>query len=114
MRDLKCVTLWFTTWWIFKEGKGELFMSKADVKQDQTRGGIVDNDILNGQPNEELFLSETNHTYQPAIAEICPNNTVKVNPILIFGEARGVEEDLEAPIVVQVVRFYLLWDKPCG
>lgn len=85
-----------TVGWVFEEREGKLLLSHSDVEDDDAGVGVVDGDVLDGEPDEELFLGEADDADEAAVAEISPQDAVEVDPVLdVLGEARPVEVDLE-------------------
>lgn len=99
---------------ILKLGKRHLLVSHSDIEQDDSRRRIIDDDILNRQPQEELFLGQALHSDQPAVAEISPDDALEENPWLKHGDAGRVEEDLQQPIFSEVVRFDAVLGEKAG
>lgn len=78
-------------------------MSQADIKQNQAGVRIINDDVLDRKPEKELLLSQTDDADEAAVAEIRCHNAVEVDSILILSEARSIQKDLEAAIVVESV-----------
>lgn len=74
-------------------------MSYSNVEEYETGSRIINDDVLHRQPQKELFLSQTLNSDETSVAEVGPHDAVEENPVLKFGEARSVEEDLEEAIV---------------
>lgn len=102
----------FAVRWILKERERKLLVSEADVEQNQARVGIIDDDVLNGKPEKELLLGETDDSNEAAVAEIGGDDAVEVNSGLELGEARPVQEYLEAAIGIEGVGPDGLWQEP--
>lgn len=74
-------------------------MSDSNVEKNETRSRVINDDVFHRQPKKELFLRQTLNSDETSVAEVGPYDTVEENPVLEFGEARSVEEDLEEAIV---------------
>lgn len=73
-------------------------MGDTDVEQDQPGGRVVDYDVPDRQPQEQLLLGESFQTLEPPVREVGPDDTVEVDPGLELGQARPVQEHLKEAI----------------
>lgn len=80
-------TLRFTWRRVFEEGQRELFVGDADVEQDQPWWRIVDYDVLDGQPEEQLLLGEAFQALEPPVGEVGSHDAVEVDLGLELGQA---------------------------
>lgn len=79
-------------------------MGDDDVEEDETGAGVVDDDVLDRQPQEELLLGEADDVGQRGVAEICSDNALEEDPRLELRQARPLQEHLQPPRPVQAVR----------
>lgn len=81
-------------------------MSNTNVEQNQSRGRVVDDYILDREPQKELLLREALDSDEAAVGEVGSDDLVVENPSFELGEARPLEVDLEEAAVVEVVGFH--------
>ena len=86
-------TLGLALRWIFKEGQRELFVSDTNVEKYQTRPRIINDDVFHGKPKKQLFLGQTFHSNKAAVGEIGFNDAVEEDSVLVFRQARSVQEN---------------------
>jgi len=76
--------------WIFKEGERELFVGKANVKENQPGRRVIYDYVLDREPHKELFLLETLDSYEATIGEVSSDYLFKEDPVLVLGQARSI------------------------
>lgn len=88
-------TIFFAVWGIFKEGKGELFVSQANINENEARRGVINNDVFDWEPNKELFLGESLDTSEATMGEIGTYHTFIEGHGVKLGETWLIKEDLK-------------------
>lgn len=81
--------------WGLEEGEGELLVGEADVEEDEARGGVGDEDLADGEPEEELLLGDADQGAEAAVGEIGPDHAVEEDHSIEPGVAGAAEPDLE-------------------
>lgn len=80
---------------IFEEGERKLLVRNSDIDEYEPRRGIVDDDVFDREPEEELLLREPLNAGEAAVGEISPDLALVEGHGVEFGQTRAVEEDLE-------------------
>lgn len=87
-------------------------MGQSNVKENQTRAGIINSDVLNWQPQEKLFLREALNPSEPSKGEISPNHALIKSQGIKLGQTRAFKEDLKEPSFRKGVILDILGKKP--
>lgn len=73
-------------------------MSDPNVEEDEAGAGIVDDDVLHGEPQEELLLGQPHHPDEAPVGEVGLDDAVEEDPVLELGQAGPVEEHLQPAV----------------
>lgn len=77
-------------------------MCDDNVEEDEAGGRVGDDDVLDGEPHEELQLGETGDVRELAVAKVGLDDAVEEHSVLVLGQARPFQENLQAAVVAQV------------
>lgn len=84
---------------ILEEREGELLVSDTNVEENEAGAGVVDDDVLHGEPQEELLLGQAHHPDEAPVGEVGLDDAVKEDTVLELGQAGPVEEHLQPAVV---------------
>lgn len=88
-------------------------MGEDNVEEDEAGGGVGDDDVLDGEPEEELQLGEAGDVGEMAVGEVGADDGVEEDPVLVLGQARPLQEHLQPAIVGKVEGLDGLGQQPC-
>lgn len=94
---------------VVEEGEGELLVGEDNIEEDEAG----DDDVLDGQPEEELQLGEAGDVGEMAVGEVGADDGVEEDPVLGLGQARPLQEHLQPAIAGEVEGLDGLGQQPC-
>jgi hypothetical protein len=102
---------------VLEEGLGEALVRVPDVKQDDPRLVVVDDDALDGEPHEELLLREPLHAAERTDAKVAAHDGGEVGQVAVVVRcvARRRQPRLQQPVrLVHGVRLHAAREQAAG